>query len=55
MNVLKVSLKIWKINLIIYDKIVLNSKEGGAAHRLPTLGFRCKGNNSIWKNVLFDR
>ena len=38
MNVLKVSLKIWKINLIIHDKIVLSSKEGGRTPPLPHLG-----------------
>lgn len=38
MNVLKVSLKIWKINLIIHDKIVLSSKEGGVTPPPPHLG-----------------
>lgn len=56
MNVLKVSLKIWKIELLNFTIKLFYTSEGTMLEPpLPSLGFRYKDNNSILENVLFDR
>lgn len=54
MNVLKISLKIWKIELLNFTIKLFYTSEGTMLEPpLPSLGFRCKGNNSILKTTLF--
>ena len=42
-------------NKSYHSRLDYSKLQGWCSNHHPTLGFRCKGNNSISENVLFDR